>query len=139
MTPGEINLRMNSLVQKKIKVYREYKKFEKICKRYISLYRDVLESKTEQYQEEINSINKKIQELFIEEIKNSLNKLVTKRDELIDKQSQMEYDFEDASSLGFSLEWESKMESYKNAIKSVEDKIDSLTRKIQFLSISLSI
>ena len=122
MTPAEINLLTKSLIQQKIKLRKEYNNFVRMCNRRISLYRDSLDKRTEAYQEEIDSINRKIQELQIEELNNSLNKLILKRTKLFDEISQLENDFDDARGLGFSHQWERMMNDYSNSINSVEKK-----------------
>lgn len=139
MTPAEINLLTKSLIQQKIKLHKEHNNFVKMCNRCISLYRDALDKRKEAYQEDIDSINRKIQELQIEEMKISLEKLILKKNKLFEERSQLENDFNDALSLGFSYQWERMMNDYSNSINSIESKINKLTHKIQFLSEFISI
>ena len=134
MTPTEINFLTKSLIQEKNKLHKEYKNFVKMCNRRISLYRDSLDKRTEAYQEEIDSINRKIQELHIEELKNSLKKLILKRNKIFEERSQLENDFDDARSLGFSHQWEIMMNDYYNSIINIEEKINKLENKIRVLN-----
>jgi hypothetical protein len=138
MTPSQINLLMKSLVQQKIKLNKEHNNFIRMCNRHISLYRESLEKRKEEYQEVIDSINRKIQELYIEELKNSLNKLILKSAKLFEEKSVLENDFYDARELGFTYEWEEMMNDYSNSIAIVEEKIVKLQNKIHLLSEAIS-